>query len=237
MNYRASHLGKGKEYHDLFDTNRHRAAMWLWERSVLERIVASRPNNRSSYLDFACGTGRIINHIAPLFDSSVGIDVSKSMLAEAKVNYPKAKYIEGDITLVPDSSPEQFDLITAFRFFPNAEQDLRNLAMKALALRLKPGGMLVFNNHLVKDSASHRAEKLLFINRKKRMMHSEVVSLVQRENLLIDEQFHYGILPLNERFCPLPVNVISAIEGFLVKISGISALAQNSVYVCRKTLN
>jgi hypothetical protein len=52
--------------------------------------------------------------------------------------------------LIESPSPfekESFDLITAFRFFVNAEPALRRAAVHALAPLLAPDGCFIFNNH------------------------------------------------------------------------------------------
>ena len=48
------------------------------------------------------------------------------MLALARERCPHAKVILGDVTTTPGLAPGPFDLITAFRFFLNAEPTLRN---------------------------------------------------------------------------------------------------------------
>ena len=49
------------------------------------------------------------------------IDVSPDMLALAGARCPRARLIRGDVTTTPGLAPGPFDLITAFRFFLNAE--------------------------------------------------------------------------------------------------------------------
>jgi hypothetical protein len=41
----------------------------------------------------------------------------------------------------------QFDLVTSFRFFGNAQDDLREGALKAIVRRIAPGGHLLINSH------------------------------------------------------------------------------------------
>ena len=59
--YRESHLQKGADYHESFATQPHMAMVWRLERRLLTRIVREHfPAELPTYLDFACGTGRIL---------------------------------------------------------------------------------------------------------------------------------------------------------------------------------
>ncbi len=74
----------------------------------------------------------MIRYSAPA--SATGIDVSASMLAVARQSAPSAEIVEGDPTREDLLSERHFDLITAFRSFPNAEDPLREAAMAARVL-------------------------------------------------------------------------------------------------------
>ncbi|MHC4171159.1 MAG: class I SAM-dependent methyltransferase [Planctomycetota bacterium] len=54
---------------------------------------------------------------------------------------------QADITTGDALKGRKFNLITAFRFFLNAEPELRSAAMNALSGLLAEDGILVFNNH------------------------------------------------------------------------------------------
>lgn len=70
-----------------------------------------------SVLDFGCGTGRLVIPFASIADKITGVDVSKSMLAEAEENLRKFK-VE-NVTLIESNSLEvlkgqKFDLVHSF---------------------------------------------------------------------------------------------------------------------------
>ena len=65
--------------------------------------------------------------------SAVGVDLSPSMLEVARKNKRSAEIIEADLTRSDVLGDRKFNLITAFRFFPNAEAELRSEAMQVLA--------------------------------------------------------------------------------------------------------
>ena len=160
--YRASHEGKGSSYHARFSENPKRALMWSIEQRVMKNIIGSFLAGKDvDYLDFACGTGRVLAFMEKETQSATGVDISKSMLEVARENVTRAEVIEGDLTRATVLPGREFDLITAFRFFPNAEDQLRQDAMNALAKRLKPGGFLVFNNHKNTSALSYRIVKML----------------------------------------------------------------------------
>src|SRR6185295_8842136 len=104
------------------------------------------PQGVPRYLDFACGTGRITEMMAPLAQESIGVDVSGTMLEVARVKCPHVRFMESDLTR-DNLDIGLFDMVTAFRFFGNAQDELRSAALKAVVALLRPGGHLVINSH------------------------------------------------------------------------------------------
>jgi hypothetical protein len=74
--------------------------------------------------------------------------VSADMLALARRRCPDAALILGDVTAEPGLAPGPFDLITAFRFFLNAEPGLRAAALNWMRASLRPEGVVIANFHL-----------------------------------------------------------------------------------------
>ncbi len=150
--YRQSHLGaaKARSYdEDLWDPRAAKGLDWMVERRLLADILrdAGRHSSRSA-ADFACGTGRVLEFLSRYYPSPVGIDVSPDMLALARERCPHAKVILGDVTTTPGLAPGPFDLITAFRFFLNAEPTLRNEVLAWMRDSLRPAGLVVANFHV-----------------------------------------------------------------------------------------
>lgn len=147
QDYRASHLAKGGQYDANLAQSPFDSYMSTWERRHLPNIIEKYfPNGLQRYLDFACGTGRITSQIAPMAQQSTAVDISPSMIEEARRKCPKTNFFLGDLTdLDPDLG--QFDLITSFRFFGNAQDELREGALKAISKRLAPGAHLIINSH------------------------------------------------------------------------------------------
>lgn len=148
--YRDSHKypGKGAEYEVYYQTQPWHRFLWSREREIILEILKKYFEGKDIHLlDFACGTGRITSFLEERVKTSTGVDVSSSMLAIAREKLQRTEIIQADITTVNILKGRRFNLITAFRFFPNAEPDLRSAAVNALAGLLAEDGYFVFNNH------------------------------------------------------------------------------------------
>jgi SAM-dependent methyltransferase len=158
--YRQSHLEKGADY-DRALAGGGRFDAFMTERETLLLPALARrlfPDGPGKYLDFACGTGRITSLIAPLARDSVGVDVSATMVAEAARKCLGTRFILRDITTQP-LDERDFDLATAFRFFGNAQNELRQAVFNAVSRHLRPGGYFVFNNHRNPESGRARLQR------------------------------------------------------------------------------
>ena len=126
------------------------ASLWEIEKELIKKIVMDfrRKMSRLKYLDFACGTGRITCFMRPLVDEATGIDVSPEMLRIADSKSDGIEWICKDITAEQDIVEGKYDVITAFRFMSNAENDLRLAVLRALGERLRDGNsLLLVNTH------------------------------------------------------------------------------------------
>jgi len=110
-------------------------ARYAW----IERQLPPAP---ARALDLGCGTGTLTRRLAERCGEAVGVDLSPSMLAEARARTPRncnARYIEGDFRSV-FATEERFDVVTAvatLHHLPVAE------AFRAAAARVRPGGLLL----------------------------------------------------------------------------------------------
>lgn len=147
QDYRRSHLQKGAYYDATLAGSPFDKYMSVWESRYIPQIIKSTfPTGLNRYLDFACGTGRITEQIAPLAAQSTAVDISPTMIEVAKKKCPNTRFYLGDVTKEnPDLG--QFDLISSFRFFGNAQDELRDMALRAITQRLAPNGRLLINSH------------------------------------------------------------------------------------------
>jgi len=234
--YRNSHQHKGIDYHTRFSENPRRAMVWNLERKILLRIVSRFLDARScEHLDFACGTGRILTFLEDHVATSTGVDISESMLAIARQNTTKATIFHGDLTREPVLKGRSFDLITTFRFFPNAEPQLRTDAINTLTRLMKPDGLLVFNNH---RNTSWLRCRLAALRRKKGMRlegmsDEEVRALVAQADLTIKKVYHVGVLPETETQFLRPRFLASWFESVASRLP-LASLSEDLIYVCSK---
>src|SRR5207302_715374 len=147
MTYRDSHVGKGADYDLALARDPFDAYMARREREIVLALLArlQRAGVRRS-LDFACGTGRITQLLDGVVEACFAVDVSDSMVAPARAKCPRTQFFIQDIIDRPlPIAPVQ--LVTAFRFFGNAEDSLRARALQAIHRCLVPGGYLLLNDH------------------------------------------------------------------------------------------
>lgn len=236
--YRKSHLGSvAAEYDDvLFRPGTYNHEVWQQEKALLDALVGRWVPSKLNYLDFACGTGRILSHMESRFEKSVGIDISADMLSEAS-RRTRAQLVCGDATANPELIQLKFDCVTAFRFFLNAEETLRDQAMAYLTTRLRsPESVLIFNVHGNKASTYGasvalkrllgRQHNLMGLNEVKRLVHNHGLEIVEWCGINYLDQSLYTHLPM-----PVWRGMESALKRFRF-------LRRFSVYlyfVCRKT--
>lgn len=234
LDYRESHKTKGPDYHLDFSENPHRALMWEMEQRVLDDVIdeffLTRPPD---HLDFACGTGRILGYLSDRAASSTGVDVAESMLAVARANLPGANIVTCDLTREDPFDGRVFDLITTFRFFPNAQATLRREAMSVLVRHLSTDGLLIFNNHINAASLTKRITRMAGRERPS-MATSAVYEMVDEAALEIVKVFPLGFLPMTERCVLRPIRLAKAIETSASRLFPSSNIALNNIYVCKK---
>jgi SAM-dependent methyltransferase len=145
--YRNSHQHRGAHYDETIFSSPFDAYMDRWEAHHLAQVLSRLfPKQIPRYLDFACGTGRITQRIEARAGESVGVDVSETMLAAARGKSRSTRFVCADLTR-DDVDLGLFDLVTSFRFFGNAQNDLRSDVLAAIHRRLLPGGYLIINSH------------------------------------------------------------------------------------------
>jgi predicted TPR repeat methyltransferase len=232
--YRDSHQAKGSEYHAKFESFPHRAMLWRREQEILVDLLRRLyPGEGPAHLDFACGTGRILGLLAPQCRTSTGVDISQSMLEIARESAPEAELIHADITRDDALADRQFDLVTAFRFYRNAEDKLREDGFAAMHAHLADGGYLIFNNHESRDSMTQRVRGMLGKTAAGKSK-VEVREFAAGLGLEIVEEHHMGILPMSETRMLKPIALAEIAESVAGALPGSGAFAQNTIFVCRR---
>jgi SAM-dependent methyltransferase len=232
--YSASHLHKGPGYERRFTSLPGRRLMWRQEKSLLTAFMKNLPIKKENYLDFASGTGRILAHVGPHFATTYALDISEQMLSVAQEKFPAARFVTADFRENPVVLQTlKFDLITAFRFFPNAEPELRDGAMSYIAAHLHKDGYLILNNHRTYNSTSYRVLRLIGrLPSGTGMHHREMVQLANKYALQFLESYSLGIVPQTERRAFLPWSLTCILEKANRRLSATRHhLGYNTIYI------
>ena len=215
---------------------------WVWdlERGYLVELIERHLGDRPiRYLDFACGTGRVIAFLEPRMSTSTGVDVSASMLELAAPKVANSALVCGDPTADPSLIPGPYDLITAFRFFLNAQDELRKAALRTLHGALADDGLLVFNIHgnrwslrlpgvLVRRYLLRQTSP----NRLNSLSYPKMRRLLARHGFRVVEVRGYSFLPQRLRRL-LGVRVAHLLEALGTR-SPTRFLAVNLLVTCRR---
>jgi SAM-dependent methyltransferase len=193
--------GYGRRYVKTFAEGFYALQWREIERPLLRGILtglAARGATRS--LDFACGTGRILELHEETFPDVVGTDIAPEMLAFARKRYPGIRFVEADLTRTGAiEAVANREVCTAFRFFLNAEPSLRAEVLDVLRNCLVDGGTLVANFHgnpaslvgLVYPIRNRLAGRSI----NKLMSESEAVALLEAHGFEVEELHWYGVWP------------------------------------------
>jgi SAM-dependent methyltransferase len=239
-------------YRDTYAAGYYAAQWRLLERPLLERLfVELRAGGARSMLDIACGQGRITLLGARHFDQVQGIDYSPSMLGratnarqeDASLNGADVRFDVGDVRTYTADHP--FDVVTAFRFFLNAEDDLRLEGLRCARRNLAPHGTFITNVHVAASSplawfygVSNAASRWM---RKTTSPVRNSLSLSAFKHLLASEgleayQVHrYSLLPrVGSLTDPFAERFMASVDRFGKLVPGLNRLSQAFMVCARR---
>jgi SAM-dependent methyltransferase len=240
FDYRTSHTrpGRGDRYERLYRPGTALAFYWqTFERPYLDglfaRLAAEKPDGR--YLDFACGTGRILDLGADHFVDVTGVDVSEPMVEVARAKRPTANIIIADVLANPVDVGD-FDVITLFRFLVRAG-DLRERILSWLRGVVRDDGVLIVNNHRNANSVRgmvFRARRRVLPQRIDHEILSdrEVRAMLGRCGFRVVEEFGFDIVPSIRGHLLIPARLLLPIERRLARSKTLCTFAKNRIYVC-----
>ncbi len=236
--YSSSHLHAGAPYDARFRDRPGRAAMWLLEQELIGKIFPRLAPARA--LDFATGTGRIASRLETCLPGCElhGIDISADMLGVARSRCKRVVFhaMDGRQAL-HEFGREAFDVVSAFRFFSNADPQLREDAAGQIAGLTRPGGHVVVNNHRNFWSTSYMAMRATgnaggnFGSR-----NADIQDLFLKRGFVRVHSYSLGIWPqtdVRSGFLSWPATI--ALERFNMRCcSRVHALGYNMIFIFRK---
>jgi SAM-dependent methyltransferase len=241
FDYRRSHVnpGKGSRYDAIYAPGSALAFYWdHFERPYLEgqfgRAKQAHPDGR--YMDFACGTGRILEVGASYFQDSTGIDVSEAMSDLARAKVPSARIVRADVLAEP-VDVGTFDVITLFRFLLRAG-DLRDEVLHWLRGVIRDDGLLIVNNH----RNAHSLRGILYrIGERihpdgfgnELLTDRQVEAMIRRCGFEVVEEYGFGSVPSFRGHLLVPRRVLTILEPRLAGSGRSAQFAKNRIYVCR----
>jgi ubiquinone/menaquinone biosynthesis C-methylase UbiE len=234
--YRTSHLERGGRYDSVLAANPFDAYMTQLEKDYLAEVVPTLfPSARPRCLDFACGTGRITEKLVALGGDIVGVDVSPTMLDEARKKCPSVRFVQADLTKT-DVDLGTFDLISSFRFFGNAQDELRVAVLGRLHQLLRPGGYLIVNSHCNPHSIAAILKRLSGLEHGFDLHYFKLKRLMREQGFEIMSKRPIGVWMFRSRL--MNADPASTRTKRLERAFGhpaLSAIAPDTVLVARKT--
>ena len=238
VSYRESHTAEdtAKNY-DKAIGSKFESRIYMIEDILFWKLLNKYAKKDSKILDFACWTGRKTSFLKEHYEDVRWFDISDAMLSVARQKYQNIDFYKVD--LWKDKVDEKFDLITAFRFFLNAEDSLKKYILKNMRDILKDSWYIIFNIHYNKYSLACLLQRItyyLWMDKHKQ----NVVSYWQMEKILeecwyeIKESIWYSHLLGWSILRWLPFNFLKDIDLFLMKIDCIKYFAKDIMFVVKK---
>lgn len=236
--YRSSHLGDRcpAEFDGHYITG-HGHLYWNhFERPYLEALFARLGREYPGrYLDFACGTGRIMELASRHFVETVGIDVSEAMLNEARRRVPAARLVQADV-MTDSLDVGSFRVISLFRFILSSEDHLREGVLRWLRTVIASDGVLVVNNHLNRWSVTglrHRLRNVVHGRTGGPPTERHMEMLLRLCGFEIVEAYGFGVIPPWRDTRPALSMQLLRLERILGASKRLQAYAKDRIYVCR----
>jgi SAM-dependent methyltransferase len=223
---------------NIYDPAGYDTFVWELYKPYLIRIVQglAAQHEHMTYLDFACGTGRIISTLEGIPAVSVGLDISPQMVEYARTKVSRSDLRCGDILADAAIIDSDFGLITAFRFFLNTEPEMRALVMNSLAKHLAgEDSRLIFNIHLNRwsvDGLKSLYTRLRGWGPRTTMTYPMVRRLVEDAGLEIESWYGFALWPnrlYRGRFGPL----LKGIDRQAARIRPLRWISKDMLFVCR----
>lgn len=228
--------------------SKHIKLIYELEKLILEKLFAGINSQDKTVMDFACGTGRWTEFLEKHFKQTIGVDVSENMIEIARQKCKRASFFLADITSENadrELQDKQSDVITAFRFYKNAQKQLRQQATVAIPKYLKEDGLFIFDLHLNTFSFMGILASIIRILRLNKLLNigeltvrtislGDIKRLFKNSSLKIIDYYGMGILPGRSNCTLLPAGLLYKIESFFTNRKTLRNFAYNILVIAQK---
>jgi ubiquinone/menaquinone biosynthesis C-methylase UbiE len=115
---------------------------------ILSRAASLGVNLGSELaLDYGCGVGRLSRALATRFQRVVGVDISDTMLAEARsvnARFSNVHFVRNNGNALPGIADRTVDFIYSNIVLQHSPKEVQQSLIKEFCRILRPGGVLVF---------------------------------------------------------------------------------------------
>jgi SAM-dependent methyltransferase len=135
---------------------------YLYQRRKYEVLAALLPVGRQfgEVLDLGTGLGLLAERVAGRSAAVLGLDISQSAVADARIRHAgitNLQFEQGDVRDLPATMNGRFDLVMIADTLYYLQRPITDAVLKAMALRiatlLAPGGLCLLANHYFFSSA------------------------------------------------------------------------------------
>jgi len=228
--------------------SRHIRLIYELEKQVLLKLLADMDSRKKACMDLACGTGRWTEILQEHFKETIGVDVSEQMVSLAKQKCQKAEFIVTDITGDDADNRLQgreFDVITAFRFYKNAQEQLREQVTEAIPEYLKKNGLFIFDLHLNTFSFMGILAGIIRFFKLQRPLGigeltvrtislNDIKNLFKQSPFEVIDYYGMGVLPGRTNYTLLPKKLLYKIESFFTTHKILRNFSYNILVVAKK---
>lgn len=236
------------EAYEKITQSKHIRLIYELEKSVLVKLLGEINSKEKTLMDFACGTGRWTQFLENHFKQTTGIDVSEQMIATARQKCDRSGFIVTDITadtIDKELQDKQFDVITAFRFYKNAEEQLRKAVTEAIPKYLRKEGLFIFDLHLNTYSFMGVPANIIRMLKLQKLLKlgeltirtislRDIRRLFRDTPLEIIDYYGMGTLPGRSNYTILPKKLLYKIETFFTNRKFLRGFSYNILVIAKK---
>ena len=222
-----------KNYNFRFDSPTLSVMNELERRIIKELSSEFKPNN---VLDLACGTGRVTKWLLEFNSCKIsGWDNSQQMMDESHLIGSRVELKLVDLKdIKQDLLKERFDFVTCFRFFANAERDLKLITFAILSEIVQRDGVVILNNHKNRTSSGAFASRIRNSFKNSWQSNKELKDMWRTFGFDCIQSYSLGVTPQDERKFFALENISKRIELWNFHVSGFHRFGINQIYVLQR---